>query len=493
MNSYKNVSDLINSHIGKDSGSIAIATEFETITYKQLDNYVSNVAALFNKKNINPGDIVALTFNNQLSFIISMLAVARIGATLFSLSNTTAPLMKKELLKRVNAKFIVTDIPSILNKHRELTNIFIDNKDIKKKHDSTIYIPAPEAPWQIILGSGSTGKSKLIPITHEQEIARTFTPNDSFHIQKGDRVASLINIHFSDTKRRFLETIAAKATFVFRDNKKIDLIEMYKKLNVNILRSTVFHIEHLLTQLPKDTKNFFGFLKVLSVGTSVVSEKLRERIYNHLTPNLYITYGTNETGTLTALNPFNTTTVPGSVGKPFDGIEIEIVDHDDKILLNDTVGLIRIKSKGTVNHYMYDEEATQDAFKNGWFYPGDLGKLTDDGQLVYMGRSDHMMIMDGINIYPSEIERVITSHPDVKDAAAMPIKSTIHQDIPICAVVLENNSIINEKGLIDYSIRYLGSSSPRRVIILDEIPRNEQGKLIRSELKKYIEDKLNRI
>ena len=101
-----------------------------------------------------------------------------------------------------------------------------------------------------------------------------------------------------------------------------------------------------------------------------------------------------------------------------------------------------------------------------------------------------MMIMDGINIYPAEIEQNIMKHPDVKDAAAIPLRSSVHQNIPICAVVLNKHSKLKEQNLLDYVFQYLGFRSPRRIIILDNIPRNEQGKLIRKELVNELNNKL---
>ena len=153
--------------------------------------------------------------------------------------------------------------------------------------------------------------------------------------------------------------------------------------------------------------------------------------------------------------------------------------------------MFRVKGKGVIEEYLNDDEATQRSFKNGWFYPGDLGKITKDGQLIHLGRADHMMIFDGINIYPAEIEQVITSHPLVMDAAVMPLNSHVHQDIPVCAVVLRKDALeITEKELLDFTYSHLGNRSPHRVIKIEQIPRTVQGKLIRMQLAYEISNKL---
>ena len=145
-----------------------------------------------------------------------------------------------------------------------------------------------------------------------------------------------------------------------------------------------------------------------------------------------------------------------------------------------------------VDRYLNDDEATRLAFKDGWFYPGDLGQFAPNGHLIFRGRADHMMIMNGINIYPAEIERVVSRHPAVRDVVAVPLPSIIHQDIPVCAVVLQTGAQLSEKQLLDFAAQRLGSRGPKKVFMFERIPRNEQGKLIRPQLMREIAASLQR-
>jgi len=116
------------------------------------------------------------------------------------------------------------------------------------------------------------------------------------------------------------------------------------------------------------------------------------------------------------------------------------------------------------------------------FLPGDLAKLDADGTITHMGRSDQMMIFNGINIFPAEIETVLSNHPSVRDAISFPISHPVHQDVPVAAISKNKNSPVVEQELLDYCSERLGPRSPRRIFIIDEIPRNERGKVIRSLL-----------
>src|SRR5258707_10825094 len=100
-------------------------------------------------------------------------------------------------------------------------------------------------------------------------------------------------------------------------------------------------------------------------------------------------------------------------------------------------------------------------FRGGWFYPGALASCTAEGVLLFHGRADDMMIFNGNNIYPREVEVALEAHPAVLEAAAFPWRSPVHQDIPVAAVVAK--ATVDEKELVAFCRRSLGARSPRRV------------------------------
>ena len=143
-------------------------------------------------------------------------------------------------------------------------------------------------------------------------------------------------------------------------------------------------------------------------------------------------------------------------------------------------GEVRVKGPGVVNAYVNNTEATSRSFKNGWFYPGDLGYLTQEGALILQGRKDDMLIFDGINIYPAEIENVLSSHPAVGEVAAFSINHEQFQDVPVAAVTLKE--IVSEEELIRFCREPLGIKSPKRIFVVKDFPRNQMGKILKREL-----------
>jgi acyl-CoA synthetase (AMP-forming)/AMP-acid ligase II len=172
--------------------------------------------------------------------------------------------------------------------------------------------------------------------------------------------------------------------------------------------------------------------------------------------------------------------IPDTIGSVLPRVTLQIVDGADKELPCGEVGMIRVRAAGNADRYHDDAEATATAFRGGWFYPGDLGMLTDEGQLIYKGRADDMMLFDGINIYPAEIEGVLTAHEAVVEAAAFAFQSEVHQDVPAVAVTLR--APVAEAELLAFCRARLGQRAPQRIIVVADFPRNSAGKILKRDL-----------
>ncbi len=463
-----------------------------TLSFRQLEELTWRAATFLHRNGVKAGDVVAHTFASELTLLVTMLATARIGATVFSLPRNSPPFLRAEMAAGASAHILATDCADADG--AGLPRLLVDIGALSKVDapiDVSVREDSPQAPWLIITGSGSTGRPKCFSVTHAKFYARISLVGETISLSSNDRLASLAHLDFTSPKERCLAALCAGAAVVLFDRNQQNPIALCRRYQVSVLDATVFHLEQLLAALPGDSKDMLDSLRVLLVSASTVSDGLRRRVLKTLSRTLYIRYGTNESGLLTIAKPQDVLSLPGgTIGRPPAGVSVEVVDADGRVLPTGKIGQIRVKSPGMIDRYLDDEGATLLAFKDGWFMPGDLGKFTPDGNLIFCGRADHMMIMNGINIYPAEIERVITLHPAVRDAAAIPLRSTVHQHIPVCAVVLQNAPGITENELLNFASQRLGSHGPKRIVVLEHIPRNEQGKLIRPQLAHDIAGKL---
>lgn len=487
-----NITDIIEQQAECQGDQPCVFMENETWSYKDLDRHIWRISKLLHDKGVRPGDVVAHTFTGEPALLVSLLATARIGASVFGISPGTPDHLRDQLLKQTATRWLATDQASLIDKVLKTIVVSLDNIAANGgSPDRSIKDDSPLAPWILASGSGSTGKSKLMPISHENQWNRMKAGLSWLPYTAKDTLASLIPLDFYAPKLRYLEAFTKGASIALVNRRKFSINNAAHGHPVTVVYGTVFHAEQTLKALPETLQQpCWESLSAFMVGGSTVSSDLRNRICTRLCSKLYILYGANECSTTCCASPQDLHRYPGLVGPAHEGFELQIVDGRGHALKTDQVGLVRIKSRTTIDGYLNDDVATKKVFRDGWFYPGDLGKLTPDGQLIHMGRADDLMIANGVNIYPAEIEQALYAHPEIIDVVAIPLKHEVFQDIPICAVELSNSSQASEKDLISYAVERLGAHAPARILSVRKIPRNDQGKLIRAELNSLITEML---
>ena len=175
----------------------------------------------------------------------------------------------------------------------------------------------------------------------------------------------------------------------------------------------------------------------------------------------------------------------GSVGQPIPSWEVRIVDASNSPLSSDCDGEIQVRGPGVMKGYYGKPEETQAVMTaDGWFRTGDQGRLAPDGFLSITGRIKEMMIIGGENVFPAEIENVLTEHPAVEEAAVIGTPDASRGEIPIAFVVLSDGHQAEEAELRSFCRDRLASLKvPRRVNICEDLPRGPTGKILKRALK----------
>ncbi len=471
----------------------ALVVDSRVLTYAAVDRIVWRVAADLYRRGVRPGAVVGHTFTDQLLHAVCMLAVCRLGATVVCLPSSDPPAFRAEMARRTRvsvhlverAPAAVDRLPSIvIHRHR----LFDESVPV----DLSVFVPEPDAPALLIVGSGTMGRKKLLPVSHGAMQARTRIFRQMIDMTASDRVACLSPLDYAMANQRLFETLMLGAAFVLNVPGDADAIATCRRERVTVLHSSVFHVVGLLDRVPGDDRPWLDFLRVLRVGSATVPDALRQRILSDLTPNLYIRLGTNDFGPATIARPDDIRSTPGTVGRPGPEVQLRLLRDNGEPVSPGEIGHIWLRSPGMIEAFVDDPEANAKLFRAGWFSPGDMGRLTPDGQLIHCGRADDMMIFNGINVHPVEVEHAMSRHPAVRDVACLPMKSQRAQDIPVCAIAFQAGQRASVEELMRFAHDRLGPQRPRLFAILPVIPRTPTGKLDRDALLRQVAQVLRR-
>ncbi|HEV3227806.1 MAG TPA: acyl-CoA synthetase, partial [Acidimicrobiales bacterium] len=174
---------------------------------------------------------------------------------------------------------------------------------------------------------------------------------------------------------------------------------------------------------------------------------------------------------------------PGTVGQPWPGVEVTI-ERDGRRVATGDEGVIYIKPAGGATfHYHRDDEKTQAAWREGAFTVGDVGRVDEDGYLYITDRVSDMVLRDGVNVYPREIEEVLHLHPAVVDCAVFGVPDERHGEIIVA--VVETREPVTDLDLASHvRDRLADFKVPARITFVDELPRDPNGKVLKRLLRK---------
>jgi malonyl-CoA/methylmalonyl-CoA synthetase len=228
----------------------------------------------------------------------------------------------------------------------------------------------------------------------------------------------------------------------------------------------------------------FSSLRLAVCGSSALSPALGRRVSSLLGQDVLERYGSTESG-LSVSNPYDVARRFGSVGLPLPGTELAIVDEEGSVVAPGEDGEVVLRGPQVFEGYWHLPDATEDSFySGGWFRTGDIGRVDpDDGYLSITGRSKEMIITGGLNVYPREVEMLLEEHGAVRAAAVVGITSERWGEEVVAFVVPAREDEVDDEALRAHVRERLSAyKCPKRFVVVEELPRNEMGKVLKDEL-----------
>jgi long-chain acyl-CoA synthetase len=225
-------------------------------------------------------------------------------------------------------------------------------------------------------------------------------------------------------------------------------------------------------------------LRLCASGGSAMPVEVMKAFEEKFNVSILEGYGLSETSPVATFNRMDRVRKPGSVGLPVWGVEVRIVDEMDKEVAAGDLGEIVMRGHNVMKGYYGKPDATADAFRNGWFHTGDIGRIDEDGYIYIVDRVKDMIIRGGFNVYPREVEEVLMSHPAISLAAVIGIPSDQYGEEVKAFVVPKAGAEINPEEIIAWSKENMaGYKYPRLVELRDTLPMNATGKILKIELR----------
>lgn len=248
---------------------------------------------------------------------------------------------------------------------------------------------------------------------------------------------------------------------------------------------TVF--ESLLA-LPDFDQFNVSSLRLIGGGTAAMTATQVRRIMDRFRcPNMVILYGSTEAGPVSVLRPGDVARKPETVGRPYLDVEVRLVDGDDNEVTNGEVGEIAVRSNFQMQGYWRNPEETARIVRNGWVHTGDLGVFDAEGFLSIVGRQKEVIRSGGESVFPAEIERVLLTHPLIREAGVVGIPDPHWGEAVAAAVVVREGTALTADDVIGHVRTHLaGFKKPKHVCFLTSLPRTAASQQIHKPLLREI-------
>jgi fatty-acyl-CoA synthase len=480
----------------------ALIDEEGELTYKELDEAVHAVANGLIAKGVRGGDGVAILARNHRWFVIANYGAARVGARIILLNSEFSGPQIKEVAEREGAKVIIYDdeytkavstAEPALGKLRAL-GVNPDTDEGSGSTDETLAeliarsskAPAPKASKHasiIILTSGTTGTPKGA----NRSTPPTLAPVGGIlsHVPfKAGEVTSLPSPMFHALG--YLHATLAMflgSTLVLRRKFKPPLVlEDIEKHKATAMVVVPVMLSRILDAVEKmDKKPDLSSLRIVFVSGSQLGAELASRALNDLGPVIYNMYGSTEIAFATIAGPKDLERNAATVGPVVKGVKVKILDDNGHELPQGEVGRIFVGNAFPFEGYT---GGGGKQIIDGLLSSGDVGYFDEHGLLYVSGRDDEMIVSGGENVFPAEVEDLISGHPDVVEATAIGVDDKDWGARLRAFVVKKPDAAVDEDAIKVYVREHLARYKvPREVIFLEELPRNPTGKVLKRELR----------
>ena len=503
--------DLLRAGLEADPDRPALIAATGRRTFDEVDRMSSRLATNLLALGLQPGDRIASLMPNRPGLIVHYLACFKAGLV-------ATPLNYRYTATEIDHALAVSDASALLV-HAERIEGLAESRlagglpqgwitygpaegpgpsfaeladDAPDAAPPVLPVPDPSAPAMIFFTSGSTGPAKGVTHTHETLGWIMAIGAAGLELSAGDSLLAGSSLSHLGAFYISCAALSVGATAIvartFDGDELLPLLREDRPTVLSMLPSALF----ALTRDHGACTDDFATLRLCRAAGDSVSGEL-EREFTSLSGfAIDEAYGLTEVG-LATLSPPSGLIKIGSIGIAVPGVTLSIRDDDGREVSEGDEGRLWIRTAAATVGYWNDAAATDAVFRDGWLDSGDVVRADEDGYLYFRGRRKQLIVHDGSNITPQEVEAALVEHPAVEAAGAIGIHDAVHGErVRAYVTFLGGAEPPTSQDLIRFARERIGYKAPEEIVVLEAMPRTATGKTDRTALKRSAEEALTR-
>jgi long-chain acyl-CoA synthetase len=447
---------------------------------------------------VKPGDRVGLWLKNCPEFIPSLFGILRAGAVVVPINNFFKPDEVNYILSDAGIDVLITDA-ELGAHHRALEvarpHLKLFRVEQLEGQESGVQSPmskvqSPSFPERaesdlavIIYTSGTTGRPKGAMLSHGNLLHNVESCRVVLQTVAADRFAVLLPLFHS-----YMLTVGLLLPLLVGGS-----VVLVKSLHPvrNVLQEVLQRQATVIPAIPQFYRSIVNApihvplpLRICISGAAPLPAQVLKEFEAKFHIPLIEGYGLSEASPVVTKNPLDRTRKAGSIGLPIPNVEVSIQDDAGRELGANEVGEVCVRGGNVMLGYWKQPEETAKVMRNGWLLTGDIGYRDAEGYYFITDRKKDMLLVNGINVYPREIEEILYQFPGVKEAAVIGKADPRRGEQPIAFVAPNDGVLLDEKAMQQFVRRKLADYKvPRKVVVLPALPRNATGKILKTTLR----------
>lgn len=480
-----NLAAILQGHATARPDAPAIVAVGKTIDYRGCRNILAAFAARLAAHGVVAGDRIGLALRDTPEHLLLHYAVAWLGAVIVPIDHRWTATEKAGIARAFACKAVIFEPEDPAR--GETGGIVLDAAWRHAEGTPPPMADDEHLPIILSLSSGTTGRPTGALVSHRELYERWIAQWVGIGFNGLDRFLLTTPLYFGAGRSFAMSFLAAGGTVIFAPP-PIAAEAVIAAANAHAV-TAMFLVPTQLRGL-LDGWQGTGFAlptvrRLVTSGAAIAGHE-RRQVIERLTPGLVDYYAASEGGGISVLMPDEQLIYPETVGRPAFRVEIDIVDEQARPAPLGTVGRLRYRGPG-VSRRIVGADGGLETGADAWYYPGDLAAILPSGHIRLAGRAKDLIIRGGINIYPAEIEAVLSTHPAIAELSVFGIADARLGEIVVAAVALRPGTMVSAEEVQAFGrARLAPYKVPAKIVFVAALPRNSSGKVVRAELPKLL-------